>query len=338
MPRAFLLLSFGAPESLGDVQPFLERVLADALDEKLGENAARRETMLANAARPYEELAQLFGVASPLSQECRQILQACRELDLPLYWGNLFAFPFIEDAIFSMLEDEITQVVVMTTSPFGSTFGCQRYRRALEEILAAEKIELEINWLAPYHNHPLFLNGIAEQITRAQREIVAANKKIAAILFAAHSLPLTDVSALAYQNAVEETAAAVMKSFASANFHAAEKIAYQVVWQSRSASRAGAWLAPDFHDYFNSLCAEDFSDSEVFLVVPLGFLCENKETFYDLDVEAASLCEARGGIWQRIKTFSGIPQVSSLVKNLIAQKHFCPPSCTACEWKIALRD
>jgi len=87
---AFLLVSFGGPESPDDVMPFLENVTR-------GRGVPRER--LAEVARHYDA----FGGVSPINEQCRDLLAAIGKdfaaagLDLPLYWGNRNWHPFLAD-------------------------------------------------------------------------------------------------------------------------------------------------------------------------------------------------------------------------------------------------
>src|SRR5512145_3083008 len=78
---ALLLVSFGGPEGMDDVIPFLENVLR-------GRNVPR-ERMLQVAEHYYQ-----FDGVSPINGQLRELIAALRpELDrhgitLPIYWGN----------------------------------------------------------------------------------------------------------------------------------------------------------------------------------------------------------------------------------------------------------
>src|SRR3954471_18288279 len=78
---AVLVVSFGGPEGMDDVLPFLENVLR-------GRNVPR-ERML-QVAHHYE----MFGGVSPINQQNRDLIAALKqELEshgpnLPVYWGN----------------------------------------------------------------------------------------------------------------------------------------------------------------------------------------------------------------------------------------------------------
>src|SRR3954462_14083846 len=97
---ALLVVSFGGPEGMDDVLPFLENVLRG--------RSVPRERML-EVAHHYE----LFGGVSPINGQNRALIAALRaELDahgihLPIYWGNRNWHPYIADALRQMCDDGV---------------------------------------------------------------------------------------------------------------------------------------------------------------------------------------------------------------------------------------
>src|SRR4030095_5663695 len=97
---AILILSFGGPEGMDEVMPFLENVLR-------GKNVPP-ERMRA-VARHYE----LFDGVSPINSQNRHLSAALeKELNergpaLPIYWGNRNWHPMLSDALRRMADDGV---------------------------------------------------------------------------------------------------------------------------------------------------------------------------------------------------------------------------------------
>ena len=97
---AVLLVSFGGPEGLDDVRPFLANVLR-------GRSVPAER--VAEVARRYESL----GGVSPLNGQNRALLAALEtELAsqgprLPLYWGNRNWGPFLSETLGQMARDGV---------------------------------------------------------------------------------------------------------------------------------------------------------------------------------------------------------------------------------------
>lgn len=317
---AILFVSYGAPETPDDILPFLREVLAAG-----GAPAATcDEGLLTRFAHPYHELAQCTGRPSPLLDACRHLLGGLESrLNRPLFWGNLFGTPRLVDAIEEMIDEGITSCVVVTTSPFASSVGCQRYRERIVAASAEGHSALTIEFVAPYGTHPIFVRGVANlleaAVQRAQRD-----RNTIEVVFTAHSLPLSDPSATSYAAHVGAAVCAVMNHIKQKN--GGTTIPHRLLWQSRSRLRQGDWLGPELRDWLAEP-ATSFPESTSLVVVPIGFLCENKETVYDLDVEAASLCEDRGWGFDRVATLGSTPAVVELLASLVTDAPCCASRC-----------
>ena len=127
---ALLLVSFGGPEGMDDVIPFLENVLR-------GRNVPR-ERML-SVAQHYE----LFGGVSPINQANRDLIAALKkEVEeygprLPIYWGNRNWHPLLPDTLRQMAADGIKNALAFVTSGYSSYSSCRQYLQNISDAQAA---------------------------------------------------------------------------------------------------------------------------------------------------------------------------------------------------------
>src|SRR6185503_3412873 len=110
---AILLVSFGGPEGMNDVMPFLENVLK-------GRNVPP-ERML-EVAKHYE----LFAGVSPINEENRKLIAALKDElkangpDLPVYFGNRNWHPMLADTIKRMRDEGVKNALAFVTSAYSS--------------------------------------------------------------------------------------------------------------------------------------------------------------------------------------------------------------------------
>src|ERR1043165_4350588 len=185
MYDAFLLVSFGGPDGPDDVIPFLENVLR-------GKNVPR-ERMLAVA-----EHYQHFGGVSPINEQNRQLIAALeQELaangpQLPVYWGNRSWHPLLPETLAQMGRDGVRRALAFFTSAFSSYSGCRQYR---ENIAAAQQVVGDdtpaIDKLRVFFNHPGFIEPMVERTRAALEQLRTKDKGPVALLFSAHSIPLS---------------------------------------------------------------------------------------------------------------------------------------------------
>ena len=262
---ALLLVSYGSPECRGDVAPFLKNLFQ-------GRDVS--PAVLEKVTAQYEEVALHTGEFSPLSRECQLLmvrLSQRKGLQVPLFWGNLFWHPLLTDTLAEMSRQGVQKATVFITSPFDSEISRKRYIDAIGDS--------DFHLLPAFGNHPLYYRAVADQI-------IAAGSMSDRVLFTAHSLPLSDRGAGRYVSQLSEAASEVVRLLPN-------PIPWELVFQSRSGQPSDPWLEPDILVRIRQLAEERDRTGKPLslLIVPVGFLLENKETVYDLDLQAVPLCE-----------------------------------------------
>jgi ferrochelatase len=64
------------------------------------------------------------------------------------------------------------------------------------------------------------------------------------------------------------------------------------------------------------------------ILAPVGFLSDHMEVLYDLDTEAAELCDELGIRMRRAKTAGAAPEFVRLIRGLLLQPcQVCAPDC-----------
>ena len=301
---AVLLVSFGGPEKPEDVEPFLENVLRGT--------KVPRQRMLEVAAH-YEH----FGGVSPANAQMAALLTALvAELNahgprLPVYWGNRNWHPLLADTFTQMAEDGITRALAFVTSAFGSYSGCRRY---LEDIQRAREAvgpgAAHVDKLRLFYNHPGFIEPMAERVTAALAEVPQERREAARVVYSAHSLPLAMAERCQYVRQVSETCRLVSEGAGVSD--------WKLVYQSRSGPPSRPWLEPAIDDWLRQFAREENARDVV--LVPIGFLSENMEVVYDLDVEIGELCEELGLNLVRAAVVGGHPRFVRMIRELIVER------------------
>ena len=194
---ALLVVSFGGPEGMDDVIPFLENVLR-------GRNVPR-ERML-QVARHYE----LFGGVSPINQQNRNLIAALeKELEqngprLPIYWGNRNWHPLLPDTLAQMAADGIQNALAFVTSAYSSYSSCRQYLQNISDAQAtvgptAPRVEK----LRVFYNHPLFIEANVDHIRAALSQF--EDPTAAHLVFTAHSIPESMAANCDYAAQLAET-------------------------------------------------------------------------------------------------------------------------------------
>jgi protoporphyrin/coproporphyrin ferrochelatase len=301
--EALLVVSFGGPEGMDEVMPFLANVLR-------GRNVPP-ERMQA-VAHHYE----LFGGVSPINEQNRKLIAALQsELDadgphLPLYWGNRNWHPLLADTLRQMRADGIKRALAFVTSAYSSYSGCRQYRENIEQARAEVGADApQVEKLRAFYNHPGFVGPNIEHVKAALAQIPAERRAAAQLAFTAHSIPRAMADGCAYEAQLTETCRLVAEGIGHEH--------WRLVFQSRSGPPTQPWLEPDICDHLRTLKAEGATDV---VVVPIGFISDHMEVKYDLDTEARQLAEAIGLNLIRAATVGTHPDFIKMIRELIYER------------------
>jgi ferrochelatase len=300
---ALLLVSFGGPEGMDDVMPFLANVVRGrhVPPERLREVAAH-----------YEH----FGGVSPIGAQCRALVAAIgEELErhgkpLPVYWGNRNWHPLLADTLRQMAEDGVSRALALVTSAYGSYPGCRQYLEDIERARAEVGARApQVDKLRAFYNHPGFVEPLVERVAAAFERIPEPRRAEARLVFTAHSLPRALAAACDYEAELGETTALVAFALGRAR--------YSLVYQSRSGPPAEPWLEPDLALHLRALAGEGACDV---VLAPIGFLCDNMEIVYDLDLEAKARALALGLNMVRAATVGTHPRFVAMIRELVVER------------------
>jgi ferrochelatase len=305
-PRAYdalLVLSFGGPEGMDDVMPFLENVTR-------GRNIPRER--LADVAEHYAH----FGGVSPINAQNRALIAALqRELsdngiDLPIYFGNRNWHPMLQDTIEAMRADGVRDALLFVTSAYSSYSSCRQYREDVARALdALGEQSMRFDKIRVFYNHPGFVEPMTRRVRDALESLPQDRRDAAEVVFTAHSIPVSMAKGCAYERQLREVSRLV------AGIAGASR--YRLAWQSRSGPPHVPWLEPDILDELDGLHAAGVADV---IVVPIGFISDHLEVLFDLDVEAQNRARELGMHMIRVPTVGTDPIFVAMIRELIEER------------------
>lgn len=280
---ALLVVSFGGPESLDQVEPFLRRVTADR-------NVPERR--VAEVARHYREL----GGISPLNQANRDLVERLRA-EAParwvgdrVYFGNRNSSPFLEDAVATMEAAGVRRAAVFITSAFSSYSGCRQYREDLSDATQGRGIQLSV--LPRFFDHAVLRDIWADRVVEA----LPGGKSV--LVFVTHSLPVGVSDGRGphggYLPQHKYLAEAVRQCVAR---RVRSPIPWRLAFQSRSGPAREPWLEPDVKDAIVEVAGQGYDSC---VVAPIGYCADNLEIRWDLDVAAAEVARDCGVAFHRL--------------------------------------
>jgi protoporphyrin/coproporphyrin ferrochelatase len=283
-------MTYGSPDSLDreDILAYLRRVRGGrAPDPELVDEFTRRYRVIGG---------------SPLIEITRAQAAALEEsLGWPVEVGMRFSAPSIADGLRALAARRAEHVVAIVLSPQFSPLLMGGYARAIDEAQTeigdrAPQVEVAGAW----HDEPAFVAALATRVTEALGALPADDRKTAAVLMTAHSLPRRVAEQEpGYLAQLSDTANAVA---ARAGIPAER---WQFCWQS-AGHEPGEWMKPDFADLMPELAA---AGRRSVVVAPVQFLADHLEILYDVDIGAREQAEMHGLAFHRIASLNAQPDL-----------------------------
>jgi ferrochelatase len=289
------LLAYGGPESPEQVVPFLERLMGRTPD--------------AGTIAAVKERYALIGGASPLPAiTARQAaaLQATlrRQLAFPVRvrHGFLYTEPSVGDCIRAL---DAPELVALPMSPFSSRLTSGRYAA---QIAAAEDPATggrgrDIPLLEDWYSSQGFVRSISRRIAEA---LDGCDVNEWAVLFTAHSVPVETITGGdPYVDQLQQTISQLVPRIVPGD--------WRFGFQSRGRG-GGDWMEPEADDAVRVLAGEGWKK---ILVVPVGFVSDNVETLYDLDILLRRQIEDLGIEYRRAHAPNDSPQFIEALATVV---------------------
>ena len=303
MMKAILLLAFGGPRSLDEVEPFLTRLF-------------RGRKPSSGQLDRIKERYRLIGGRSPLPEITLKQAKALEDgLDakgyaFKSYVGMRYGHPLIEETLKEIVEDGIHEVIALPMAPFRSRVSTGAYIEEVNQLKTNLGEKTEISFVEGWHLHPLFLGAIQEKIEEGLMQFTPEEKKRIHLIFSAHSLLKSLVENEPYVKDMEESVREVLKKI--------DPLPWHIAFQSRGMGPE-EWLGPDVESVLNELSRQKVREV---LVVPIGFVADHIEVLYDIDILYRGKAESMGMVLKRTPSlnFSGrfIEALAAIVEEHIS--------------------
>jgi protoporphyrin/coproporphyrin ferrochelatase len=282
------LLAFGGPGSTQQIPDFLQRMTGrPANPETLNVVEARYELIGGGSPLPDITARQALALQARLIQELAFPIRVRR--------GFLFTEPTVAECL---AELDGHEVVALPLSPFSSRLTSGKYREALD-VAGGDKVPLLEGWYAN--------RGFVKAISRrAAAALDGCDVNEWAVLFTAHNVPLeTIMEGDPYVEQLQQCIAQLVPALVPGD--------WRFAFQSKGRG-GGEWLEPEVDDVVRTLAEEGWKKV---LVVPVGFVSDNVETLYDLDIVVRKQIEEAGMEYRRSAALNDSPPFIEALADVV---------------------
>jgi protoporphyrin/coproporphyrin ferrochelatase len=281
---ALLLLAFGGPRSLDDVEFLLTRLFRRKPSPEVLERVRERY--------------RLIGGFSPLpeitSQQARALEKRLSERGLPVksFIGMRYSHPLIEETVDEVLREGIREMIALPMSPLRSRGSTGAYIEEMNRVAADRKEMLKVSFVEGWHRSPLFLDAVREKVREGLSGFAPEKRGGVHLLFTAHSLPKSMIENGPYVQDMNDSVKGVLKGFENQPWH--------IAFQSKGMGPE-EWISPDVESVLTELATEGVRDV---LVVPIGFVADHIEILYDIDILFQEKARSLGMVLKRTRSLN----------------------------------
>jgi protoporphyrin/coproporphyrin ferrochelatase len=294
MRTGVVLMTYGSPRDLDDVEAYITRVRG---------GRAPGADLLAEFRRRYDVIGM-----SPLIEITRgqaAALEAALGRDYRAAAGMRFSDPSVADAVSDLLARGADRLLGLILSPQYSPLLMGGYASALSEAAAGVPTRTVQAW----HLNPAFIDVLASRIRQALSGYADDQRDRIPVLLTAHSLPRRVVDREpGYVEQLQETARAV------ASVADLTSQQWSFVYQS-AGHTPEEWLKPDLLDVLPQLAA---AGHRQVIVAPVQFLADHLETLYDIDVAGREQAATAGIVgFTRVEAPNAAPDFIAALKDVV---------------------
>lgn len=321
---AVMLMAYGGPDSLADVEPYLMdvrggRPMRPEIVEEIRERyrlIGGRSPILELTRRQAEALERRLtdgaGEASAAAGR-RQPGGSPEGPEFRVYVGMRHWTPYIREAMREVARDGASLGVAIALAPQYSSMSVGAYLRRLEEARGAEGPDIQWRAVESWCDHPRLIDAFEEKVRGALARLPEDVRGEAVVVFTAHSLPERILAENdPYPREVRRTIEAVVERLPG--------LRWRQAWQSQGQT-GERWLGPEAADVLRGLAAEGRPAA---VVAPIGFLCDHVEILYDVDVHYRDLARELGLAFERSDSLNDDPLLIDALADLV-RRHMAEP-------------
>jgi ferrochelatase len=294
------LMAYGSPRRREDIAAYYT-------DIRRGRPPSAEQ--LADLTRRYDAIGGLSPLVARTEAQRTALANELEDISpgrFVVQLGFRHSDPTIEDAVESLAEAGVSDIVGLVLAPHFSTMSVAVYLDRAAKAAAARGVPF--TGIESWATDPVYVRLLAGCVEACLADPdLPANTKV---VFTAHSLPRRIVATDdRYVSEVSATARLVAAEAGLADDR------WTIAWQSAGRT-SEPWLEPDLLGVIDALGGD--AEVDAVLVCPCGFVADHLEVLYDLDIEAAARAAAAGLTFRRTQVVNDDSGVMSALARRVA--------------------
>ena len=284
MKQAVLVMAYGGPDSLDDIEPYL-------LDIRGGRPTSPE--LIAEIRERYVKIggkSPLLDITSAQASVLEQCLNALSPSgdgtpDYGVYVGMRHWKPYIRETMARIAMDGYQAGIAFCMAPHASRMSTGAYLQKLREAQALLPSPLDMDFIESWYDQPFLIRSLAKKVRSAVEKFPLNSRPEIHYLFTAHSLPASlKEQCDPYADQLEQTARLLALELGLSSDQ------WTFGYQSAGAAPV-QWLGASIEEILPEFASRELRNV---LVTPVGFMADHVEILFDLDIEAQEIAREQG--------------------------------------------
>ncbi|HVL89492.1 MAG TPA: ferrochelatase [Actinomycetota bacterium] len=297
MTTGVLLMAYGSPNSIEEIEPYLRDIRGDRpIRDGLLEDLIRRYSAVGVPSPLLDvTLAQAAGIERALSDDG----------DYRVFVGMKHWEPWIRQAVEEIDASSVRRVIGVAAAPHYSAMSIGGYAGRVERAMKETGARFTFRMIESWWEQPGYSALVADNLRETMHGWDPADPATH-VFFTAHSLP--------------ERILAAGDPYRDQLLASAERIAQRAgirhwSFAFQSASQTGEpWLGPDLLDALSIFAGDGGRRAAV---APIGFVADHLEILFDIDIEAVEAAGRLGVELRRIPSPNADPRLCRAIADAV---------------------
>ncbi len=292
-------MAYGSPRNLEEVEKYYTHIKSGRSPTEEEVKSLKNRYVMIGGRSP------LLEITKRQAEELEKILNDNPDVIFKVYIGMKHSHPFIKEAVADIVGNRHDRLVALPLTPHYSKMTIESYHEAVRKSVGELNSKMDIYHVGGWATNDLFIQALVERLEEKIKDL----PEDTVVIFTAHSLP-TKILRYEdpYPNELESTCSMVAKSLGLKGW----RFSYQ------SASHTNEeWLGPGVLETLEVLNNEGVKNV---LICPVGFVADNLEILYDIDIECKRLASSKGMELKRTESLNTSPtfikSLASIVKGI----------------------
>jgi len=276
--KGILLMAYGSPRNLEEIEQYYTHI-------RRGRRPSKEE--LNELVKRYKAIGKspLYDITVNQAKKLQEKLFKMKS-NTKVFYAMKHSEPFIDKVAQQVVNEDIKDLLCIVLAPHYSQESVETYFKIVKENVSRLGKEIRVEFVKHWYEYEKFIYAWVRRIKEVEEKIGPNNW----LVFSAHSLPERILTIKdPYVEQLNESCQLIAKKL--------NRNDWSFSFQSAGKTN-DKWLGPDLIEHLEELYKKG---KNKIIIAPIGFVSDNLEILYDIDIECKSWAKNIGLTLERCR-------------------------------------